>query len=76
MIDQNYQKARKKMKLFKSLFIGIAAATTCDVTELSLVDMAHFDHWDCGLPDDQTDVPKRTKCYPVCKDGYEDYCRK
>ena len=65
------------MKLFKSLFVAVAAASTCDVTDLSLVDMTHFDHWDCpGVPDDQTDVPKRTRCYPVCKDGYEDYCRK
>ena len=65
------------MKLFKNLFFGVAAASTCDLEDLNLVDMAHFDYWNCpGVSPTETDVPKRTKCYPVCKDGYEDYCRK
>ena len=76
-----YQK--DKMKLLKSTLIAASIAqardarsgTTCDLRQLKLFDMTNFDHWDCddGHGDN---MPKGTKCYPVCEFGYEEYCSK
>ena len=70
------------MKLLKSLFIGAAIAqdpksgSTCDLSTLNLVDMTNFNNWYCTDGTSSDNKPKKTKCFPVCKTGYQELCSK
>ena len=70
------------MKLLSSALLAASIAqdpksgTTCDLSALNLVDMTNFDHWDCTDGTPSNNKPKRTKCFPVCENSYDEYCSK